>query len=236
MIAREMILSMGMGRKMGPVDLMHVASTAKDDGMLLRTADSAAPSEQYFYHATDMSTEQSRVAMAEVVELLEAGEAKAYYGLAVNWKPLQALIQALLNRGVLQGKEVSQILESNGVIHFPSPFTAGYGWEGAGGTLKYPHKPAREPSAIESQDDRALSSQQATLALTGAKAKTWFAGTQMDAPRNPDGSFKHGWHWNMPYSYKRDLPEWYKKEMERYEGEPGKEFPADESTDKPKIE
>lgn len=40
MIAREMILSMGMGRRMGPVDLMHVASTVQDDGMLLRVSDS----------------------------------------------------------------------------------------------------------------------------------------------------------------------------------------------------
>lgn len=187
------------------------------DLLLTQTSDSAAPSEEYFYHATDMSTEQSRVAMAEVVELLEAGEAKAYYGLAVNWKPLQALVQALLDRGVLQGKEVSQILESNGVIHFPDPFTQGYGWEGGTGTLKYPHKPAREPSAIEAQDDRALSKE---VVLTGARAKTWFAGTQMDAPRNPDGTFKHGWHWNMPYAYKRDTPDWYRKEMDRYEGEP----------------
>ena len=46
--------------------------------------------------------------MAEVVELLEAGEAKAYYGLAINWKPLQALVEALLDRGVLQGREVSR--------------------------------------------------------------------------------------------------------------------------------
>ena len=28
-IAREMILSMGMGRRMGPVDLMHTTSTAQ---------------------------------------------------------------------------------------------------------------------------------------------------------------------------------------------------------------
>ncbi len=45
---------------------------------------------------------QARVAMADVVELLEAAEAKAYYGLAVNWAPLEALVKALLDRGVLQ--------------------------------------------------------------------------------------------------------------------------------------
>ena len=31
-IAREMILSMGMGRRMGPVDLMHTTSTAQVQG------------------------------------------------------------------------------------------------------------------------------------------------------------------------------------------------------------
>lgn len=41
-----------------------------------------------------------------MIELLEAAEAKAYYGLAINWKPLEALSTALLERGVLQGKEV----------------------------------------------------------------------------------------------------------------------------------
>jgi hypothetical protein len=40
--------------------------------------------------------------MSEVLELLEAAEAKAMYGLAINWKPLQALTEALLDRGVLQ--------------------------------------------------------------------------------------------------------------------------------------
>ncbi len=42
----------------------------------------------------------------QVIELLEAAEAKAYYGMAINWKPLEALSKALLERGVLQGKEV----------------------------------------------------------------------------------------------------------------------------------
>ncbi len=45
---------------------------------------------------------QARVALAEVVELLEAADAKAAYGLAINWGPLQALTEALLERGTLQ--------------------------------------------------------------------------------------------------------------------------------------
>lgn len=56
---------------------IHPSLQSKDEG------------EDYYYHATDMSTEQSRVALAEVVQLLEAAEAKAYYGLTLNWKALQ---------------------------------------------------------------------------------------------------------------------------------------------------
>ncbi len=41
--------------------------------------------------------------------------------------------QALLDRGVLQGREVAHILETNGVIHFPDPFTGGFGWDETGG-------------------------------------------------------------------------------------------------------
>eukprot|EP00967_Tisochrysis_lutea_P009829 scaffold11454_cov17-Tisochrysis_lutea.AAC.1 len=52
----------------------------------------------------------ARVAMADVVELLEAAEAKAYYGLAINWKPLQALTQALLDRGALWDRELLLVL------------------------------------------------------------------------------------------------------------------------------
>ncbi len=44
---------------------------------------------------------QARVALEEVLELLDGAEAKAMYGLAINWKPLQALTQALLDSGTL---------------------------------------------------------------------------------------------------------------------------------------
>lgn len=33
---------------------------------------------------------------------MEAAEAKAYYGLSINWKPLEALVDALIEREVLQ--------------------------------------------------------------------------------------------------------------------------------------
>lgn len=74
----------------------------------------------------------------------------------------------------------------------------------------YPFKPQQEHAdGQESEEDAAPS-------LKGLAGKTWFAKTRFDAPRNKDGTFRHGWHWNMPYSVKRDLPDWYQKEVERY--------------------
>lgn len=227
-------------------------------------------------------TNTHRVAMAEVVELLEGAEAKAYYGLAINWKPLGALTQALLERGVLSGREVAHILEvggagqglallwvfllgwasrcrnscggvgssnlvvhvpllcaalhakttstaackpglntpcwpvfvpqSNGVIHFPDPYTRGFGWDAAG-NLSYPFKaPSDTPRPADG--DAAAVSQKAVL--SGVAAKTWGAGTDADAPRDTDGKFAGGWHWNQPYSVQRDLPDWFRKELDRY--------------------
>jgi hypothetical protein len=43
-----------------------------------------------------------------------------------------------------------------------------------------------------------------------------YAGTEADGMRTPDGRMNDKWHWNMPYSVKRDLPEWFTKELERY--------------------
>ena len=98
----------------------------------------------------------------------------------------------------------------------------------ADGTLRYPHKPVREPSASEAEDRRAFaaatgasssSAEPATTttgALSGVKGKTWFAGTPLDAPRDGSGNLEYGWHWNMPYSVKRNLPAWYKKEVDKF--------------------
>lgn len=54
-----------------------------------------------FFISYPLSPLQARVSLSEVVELLDAAEAKAMYGLAINWKPLEALTQALLDRGSL---------------------------------------------------------------------------------------------------------------------------------------
>jgi hypothetical protein len=74
---------------------------------------------------------------SQVIELLEAAEAKAYYGLAINWKPLEALSAALLERGVLQGKEVRR--GGGGGALYACLWYQGLAgsWElGAGGSLR----------------------------------------------------------------------------------------------------
>ncbi len=53
-----------------------------------------------------------------------------------------------------------------------------------------------------------------------AAAALRFAGTPLDASRDAGGRLAGGWHWNMPYSVKRELPDWYKKEVSRYTGAP----------------
>uniref|UniRef100_A0A383VS33 AAA+ ATPase domain-containing protein n=1 Tax=Tetradesmus obliquus TaxID=3088 RepID=A0A383VS33_TETOB len=237
MVAREMVLSAGMGRKIGPMDLMSLHPKASEDssGDLLRTLEPKdASEEEFYYHASDMPTEMARVALSDVLELLEAAEAKAAYGLAINWKPLQALVDALLQRGVLQGKEVAHILETNGVIHFPDPYTVGFGWEDDG-SLLYPFKPRPEgpnspgggsssgsggggagPDAGPDAGPSGGEGEEKELALAGAAAKTWYAGSEFDAPRKADGKFEYGWHWNSPFRVKRDVPDLFRKEVERY--------------------
>ena len=74
------------------------------------------------------------------MQLVEGAEAKAYYGLAVNYAALQALIERLLVKETLSGKEVTETLEGAGVIKFPDSYLAGFGWAPSGG-LVYPGMP-----------------------------------------------------------------------------------------------
>jgi cell division protease FtsH len=124
--------------------------------------------------------------------------------------------------GILQGREVAHVLESNGVIHFPDPYTVGFGWD-SDGSLLYPFKPKQQQSEgpLSGLSSSNLGAQPAAAggkdaALVGAASKTWFAGTDKDAPRNADGSFAYNWHWNSPYRVKRDVPDLFRKEVQRY--------------------
>ncbi|MEW5306932.1 MAG: hypothetical protein WDW36_009362 [Sanguina aurantia] len=256
MIAREMILTMGMGRKMGPVDLMHFVDPDQDGVIGREEGETSEP----YYNASEMSVEQSRVALAEVIELLEAAEAKAYYGLAMNWKPLNALITALLERGTVNEDPSRQPVQRTASASAFRDASAGAEPRGDGAQLRqrelnYPFKPKRSPGSSEggssgsgggSPGPSSPPSPDQAPSLTGLASKTWGAGTADDPPRDkgqddgmplveasffrrptpvtplcvspsPDGKFSDGWHYNTPYSMKkRELPEWYTKEVQRY--------------------
>jgi cell division protease FtsH len=70
-------------------------------------------------------------------QLVEGAEAKAYYGLALNYGPLRALVNRLLVKETMTGKEVIETLEGAGLVRFPDPYVAGFGWSPGGG-LVYP--------------------------------------------------------------------------------------------------
>ena len=110
---------------------------------------------------------------------------------------------------------MAHILETSGVVHYPDPYLIGFGWDEVG-ELVYPFKPQQGQQQQQGQEQGQRPEQQQQPALVGLAAKTHFAGTDRDAPRGPDGKFRAGWHWGMPYTIKRDLPDGFRKEVERY--------------------
>ena len=75
-----------------------------------------------------------------LLQLVEGAEAKAMFGLAVNYKPLRALVETLERDEVLTGDQVADILEANGAARFPDPFVEGFGFD-ENQKLVYPGMP-----------------------------------------------------------------------------------------------
>ena len=63
---------------------------------------------------------------------MEGAQAKALYGLTINYTALSALVEALLERDTLTGVEVRQIMAEHNAISFPDPYVAGFGWDDDG--------------------------------------------------------------------------------------------------------
>ena len=75
-----------------------------------------------------------------VMQLIEGAEVKALYGLTLNYKPLEALVERLLRDTTLSGEQVADLLNDAGVIPFPDPFVEGFKWDD-NGRLVYPGMP-----------------------------------------------------------------------------------------------
>ena len=63
------VLKFGMGKRMGPMDLMHLNQKTESGGLLLRTSESTTQDDQMYYHATEMPTEMVGGELHEVYSL-----------------------------------------------------------------------------------------------------------------------------------------------------------------------
>lgn len=105
---------------------------------------------------------------AAVMQLVQGAQAKALYGLVLNYKPLQALVDRLVEASTLTGEQVGQTLQAAGLTYFPDPFVDGFTWSQEGG-LVYPGMPEQVYIALiytktnpfslhQWQDDRSFDS------------------------------------------------------------------------------
>ncbi len=102
------------------------------------------------------------------MQLIEGAEAKAFYGLALNYKPLKALVERLLVKETLSGKEVAETLDGRRGASLPGLLRGGLPvgrGRSACATLACPH---RHVSAIICLTPPELSC--CMLSSTGAEA------------------------------------------------------------------
>lgn len=82
-IARDMVFKCGWSLRLGPVNL------ADDDEVGL----DGSPGET---RLGDMSPMMASVGLEEMAEMLRRAEAKAYFGLVLNWELLNAMVDRML--------------------------------------------------------------------------------------------------------------------------------------------
>lgn len=129
-LVKEMVLRYGFNKRLGPLYMM-------DPEIYMHISD-------YQTRAiSKMSTELSRIAFMECRELIEAAEAKAFYGVAMNFPALKALVDKLVEVESLSGGEVAAIVKRCNVHYFCDQFIEGYGWT-QDGHLTYPERDARK--------------------------------------------------------------------------------------------
>lgn len=63
----------------------------------------------------------------ECQDLIEAAEAKAFYGLVINRPFLEALVGKLLEFDALPGKQVVELANRYNIQRFTSPFVKDFG-------------------------------------------------------------------------------------------------------------
>lgn len=59
--------------------------------------------------------------------MIDAAEAKALYGLAINYETLEAVVDVLYHKETMSGKDLRKIFAANEAGKFPDPFLEGFG-------------------------------------------------------------------------------------------------------------
>ena len=62
------------------------------------------------------------------MQLLEAAEAKASFGLVSNWSGLNKIVDHLVEHETLSGTQLAELLHQNEGMFFPDPFVEGFGF------------------------------------------------------------------------------------------------------------
>ncbi|KAL3153794.1 hypothetical protein ABBQ32_013378 [Trebouxia sp. C0010 RCD-2024] len=186
-IAREMVYRCGFSKRLGPVSLMD------NEDVYINKEQSRS--------IANISTELAAIALTEVEELVEGAQAKALYGLTLNYKPLHALVDRLLRDSTLTGEQVAEVLDGAGLVPFPDPFVEGFAWDEEG-RLVYPGMGDQDEMDDVYGDDGSIIST-AEGAEEGAEAETDEEDLEDEEVVDPVGM----WHPNNPYQVRIDLPD-----------------------------
>ena len=103
-VARQMVLRMGFNKRVGPVSMMTSRPSLRGKELSVEALDTAI---------TDMSPEMGALVAAEVQQLIDAAQAKAYYGIIKNYKAMCRLAKALQVKRKMSGKAMKEVLDES---------------------------------------------------------------------------------------------------------------------------
>jgi cell division protease FtsH len=115
-LARDMVFKHGFGKRVGPIDLVQ------DEIDYLRT-------EEVFDQIVDVDPLTAAIGASDIADLLAAAEAKAYYGLSINYRSLEALSSKLDQKHSIGSKEIKQLMDTNKSLCLPSPKNPGFAFD-----------------------------------------------------------------------------------------------------------
>jgi len=114
-LARDMVFKYGFGRRIGSINLIQF----KVDYLRNNNINPLAGIDPF----------TASLGAADIVDILTAAEAKAFYGLTKNYQSLEALSSLLDCKHSLEHEEIKQTMEINHIACLPSPFMAGFSFD-----------------------------------------------------------------------------------------------------------